>query len=106
MSPIGLPTPYQQFVTGTSIHPLVTPPFGLVDIWYLRPGKPDGFTCCELSDLSNAPSQHYERIDLVLAFPAPTGGVKANVLDAEVEDKTLSGLWPSDHSSVSVELTY
>ena len=74
-------------------------------IWPLRPGKPPGFTCCELADLSNAPSQLYERIDLVLTFPAPTK-VKANVLDAEVEDKTLSGLWPSDHASVSAELTY
>ena len=32
--------------------------------------------------------------------------VKANVLDTEGDDKTLSGHWPSDHASVSAELTY
>ena len=26
--------------------------------------------------------------------------------DADVDDKTLSGLWPSDHASVSAELSY
>jgi hypothetical protein len=105
ISPIGVPTAYQQLVGGVLIDgtPL---PFGLIDTWNLRPGNSDGFTCCELADLSNAPSQHDERIDLVFALPGPGGKVKANVLDAEVKDKTLSGLWPSDHASVSVELTY
>jgi endonuclease/exonuclease/phosphatase family metal-dependent hydrolase len=105
VSPIGAPTAYQQLTNGMLINgaPL---PFGLTDIWNLRPGNSEGFTCCELADLSNAPSMHYERVDLVFAFPAPLGKVKANVLNAEVEDKTLSGLWPSDHASVSAELNY
>ena len=93
VSAIGQPTPYEQMA------------MYFTDIWPLRPGKPQGFTCCELADLSNAPSQHDERIDIVFTLPAPST-VKANVLDAEVEDKTLSGLWPSDHASVSAELTY
>jgi len=93
VSAIGQPTPYEQMT------------MFFTDIWPLRPGKPQGFTCCELADLSNAPSQHDERIDIVFTLPAPST-VKANVLDAEVEDKTLSGLWPSDHASVSAELTY
>ena len=103
--PGGVPTAYQQLTTGVLINgtPL---PFGLADTWYLRPGNPPGFTCCELADLSNAPSIHDERIDIVFAYPTPAGKVKANVLDTEVEDKTPSGLWPSDHASVSVELTY
>ena len=88
-----LPTPYERLATY------------FTDTWYLRPGKPPGYTCCELGDLSNAPSLHDERIDLVFSGPAPVK-VKANVLDAEVEDKTLSGLWPSDHASVSAELSY
>jgi len=105
VSPISVPTAYQQFTNGLLINgtPL---PFGLTDVWNQRPGKPEGFTCCELGDLSNAPSMHYERVDLVFAYPAPQGKVKANVLNAEVEDKTLSGLWPSDHASVSAELNY
>ena len=105
VSPIGVPTAYQQLASGVLINggPL---PFGLTDVWTLRPGNPAGFTCCELADLSNVPSQHDERVDIVFAFPPPAGHVKANVLDAEVEDKTASGLWPSDHASVSAELTY
>ena len=93
VSAINQPTPYEQMTVF------------FTDIWPLRPGKPPGFTCCELADLSNARSQHDERIDNVFTLPAPSK-VKANVLDAEVKDKTLSGLWPSDHASVSAELTY
>jgi endonuclease/exonuclease/phosphatase family metal-dependent hydrolase len=104
ISPAGVVTAYQQLTTGQSIFGDRLP-FSLTDTWYLRPGNPDGFTCCELADLSNAPSQHYERIDHVFTLPSPSQ-VKANVLDAEVKDKTLSGLWPSDHASVSAELTY
>ncbi len=96
--------PYQQFANAQLFDDR-TVPFALTDIWALRPGKPDGFTCCELADLSNSASQHDERIDIIFAFPAPTA-VKANALDDEAGDKTLSGLWPSDHASVSAELAY
>lgn len=104
VSPVPVPTAYQQLSNGVLIngYPLG---FGLTDVWNLRPGKPDGFTCCELADLSNAPSLHKRRIDIVFAFPAPAT-VKANVLDAEVSDKTMGGLWPSDHASVNAELSY
>jgi len=105
VSPIGVPTAYQQLSGGVLINGSALP-FGLTDIWNLRPGKPAGFTCCQLADLSNTESMHDERVDLVFAFPAPTGSVKANVLDTETDDKTVSGLWPSDHSSLSAELTY
>lgn len=105
VSPIGVPTAYQQLANGYLING-ANVGFGLTDVWALRSGDPAGFTCCELADLSNAPSQLYERVDLVFAFPPPAGSVKANVLDAEVDDKTASGLWPSDHASVSAELTY
>lgn len=104
VSPLGLVTAYQQFTNGLTFmgDPVGVP---LTDTWTMRPGNPDGFTCCELADLSNAPSMHDERIDIVFAWPAPTK-VKSNVLDNEVKDKTMSGLWPSDHSSVSAELSY
>lgn len=103
--PGGVPTAYQQLTNGVLINGAVLP-FRLTDTWYLRPGKPPGLTCCELADLSNAPSIHDERVDIVFAYPAPAGKIKANVLNTDVGDKTLSGLWPSDHASVSVELTY
>ena len=104
ISPIGVVTAYQQLANGLTIFGDELP-FGLTDIWPLRPGKPPGYTCCELADLSNAPSQHYERVDIVFTLPAPSE-VKANVLDAKVKDRTLSGLWPSDHASLSAELSY
>lgn len=105
VSPIGVLTAYQQ-LTGGKLYDGTTLPFSFTDTWYLRPGKSPGLTCCELADLSNAPSIHDERVDIVFAYPAPAGNVKANLLNTDVEDKTLSGLWPSDHASVSAELTY
>jgi hypothetical protein len=105
VSPIGVPTAYQQLANGMLING-TSLPFGLTDTWNLRHGEPEGYTCCELADLSNTASMHDERIDVVFAFPMPLGKVKANVLDTDVEDKTLSGLWPSDRASVSAELTY
>lgn len=91
--PYAYPTPYQQLAAS------------FTDTWELRPGNPAGFTCCEAADLLNDPSSHDRRIDLVFANPAPAK-VKANVMDAKLDDKTASGLWPSDHASVIAELTY
>ncbi len=104
-TPIGpYVPPYQQFAKGlTIIGQAAFAP--MADTWLLRPGKPDGFTCCESANLLNAQSEHYERIDVVFARPAPVK-VKANVMDAKAADKTASGLWPSDHASVIAELTF
>jgi len=93
LEPYYIPTAYQQ-LSGA-----------FTDTWNLRPGKPKGFTCCQAADLLNDPSSLYERIDIVFALPAPSA-VKSNVMDNESNDKTLSGLWPSDHASVIAELTY
>jgi len=103
--PVGpLHPPYRQFSQGLTY--LGTEVFApMVDVWLLRPGNSEGFTCCEAADLLNAPSENYERIDVVFAQPAPVK-VKANVMDADTSDKTASGLWPSDHASVIAELTY
>ncbi len=93
LAPWFIPTAYQQ-LSGA-----------FTDTWNLRPGKPKGFTCCQAADLLNDPSSLDERIDIVFALPAPSA-VKSNVMDNESNDKTLSGLWPSDHASVIAELTY
>lgn len=93
LAPYYIPTAYQQLS------------LAFTDTWNLRPGKPEGFTCCQAADLLNEPSSLYERIDIVFALPAPAA-VKANVMDAELADRTASGLWPSDHASVIAELTY
>jgi endonuclease/exonuclease/phosphatase family metal-dependent hydrolase len=103
--PIGpIVPPYQQFANGLTFlgAPAFTP---LPDTWTLRPGRPDGFTCCEAADLLNGSSGHNVRYDVVFAWPAPVT-VKANVMDAETSDKIASGLWPSDHASVIAELSY
>ena len=79
--------------------------FPYTDIWTLRPGKPPGFTCCEAADLSNGESMLYERIDVIFSL-IPPERVKANVLNNNPEDKTPSGLWPSDHATVVGRLFY
>jgi endonuclease/exonuclease/phosphatase family metal-dependent hydrolase len=76
------------------------------DTWTLRHGEPkNGFTCCQAADLLNGPSSLDERIDIVFANPAPAK-TKTAVLNAKSDDKTASGLWPSDHASVFTKLTY
>lgn len=90
--------PYQQLANGTDLFGNQLS-FPYTDIWTLRPGKPAGFTCCEAADLSNGESELYERIDVIFSL-YPPAGVKANVLNNNPEDKTPSGLWPSDHATV------
>ncbi len=90
--------PYQQLANGTDLFDFPIS-FPYTDIWTMRPGKPKGFTCCEAADLSNAESMLYERIDVIFSLMPPVR-VKANVLNNNPEDKTPSGLWPSDHATV------
>jgi endonuclease/exonuclease/phosphatase family metal-dependent hydrolase len=87
--------PYRQFLAA-----------GYADLWTLRPGKPPGFTCCELPDLSNPTSIASERIDLVFASAAPLW-VKANVTGTRPSDKTRpSRLWGSDHAGVAALMEF
>lgn len=94
--------PYSQFETGLSLFddPISLP---YTDTWNLRPGKPAGFTCCQAADLSNDRSMLNERIDVIFTLDVPQG-TKANTLNHDQEDKTASGLWPSDHASVVARL--
>ncbi|MCW5978163.1 MAG: hypothetical protein KIT09_08795 [Bryobacteraceae bacterium] len=92
--------------------PYIVPPYiqfgwaGLIDTWLLRPGAVQGFTCCQLEDLSNHQSILDERIDMVFTLEAPRK-VKARVLGDRVADKSQpSWLWPSDHAAVGVELRF
>lgn len=103
-SPLPFLLPYVQFSSGLSFegNPISLP---YTDIWYLRPGKPPGNTCCEAANLSNRKSMLDERLDVIFSLNVPFG-VKANVLNNNQEDKTASGLWPSDHASVVGRLFY
>jgi hypothetical protein len=77
---------------------------GLIDTWAVaRPGDP-GPTAGQRADLRNEESSLTRRIDLV--FATPEWQVKsADTVGDEAEDKTASGLWPSDHAGVVATLT-
>ena len=84
---------------------------GFVDAWTERQPTEPGFTCCHPASLRGFSRAPTTRIDLVFARDAfgiedagIVGGVHADVLGEEPEDRTRSGLWPSDHAGVAVTL--
>jgi endonuclease/exonuclease/phosphatase family metal-dependent hydrolase len=89
----------------------IVPPYlqlvqaGFTDLWLLRPGEPIGSTCCQASDLSNAESQLFKRVDVAFANRIPVD-VRMNTVGADVEDKAATGLWPSDHAGVVARVTF
>ena len=96
--------PYAQFTQGVDIfgQPSFAP---YADAWSASKSKGPGYTCCELADLSNAESMHDERIDVVFSQSAPNKA-QVRVLNTRSKDKTMSGLWPSDHASVYAKLGF
>ncbi len=106
LPPLGAPgqPPYAQFSQGVNI--VGEPAFAaLADAWLASGSKGPGYTCCELPDLSNAKSVHDERIDVVFSMTLPHKA-KVKVLNTKTKDKTSSGLWPSDHATVSARLKF
>jgi len=87
--------PYRQFKEA-----------GYVDVWTLRNGNPAGFTCCQAENLLNPESILYERVDVIFASEFPINQVKANTVGNDAEDKTTSGLWPSDHAGVTAHVEF
>lgn len=84
--------------TTTASYALLTAA-GLADTWSIAHPGQTGYTCCQAADLTNPTSLLTERIDIVFA----RGDFK--VLDSETfgdepAERTLSGLWPSDHAGV------
>ena len=78
-------------------------PEQLADAWLLAGNDPEGgATCCQGPDLTNADSTLTERIDYV--WVRGVGVDRCAVVGASVEDRTASGLWPSDHAGVVAEL--
>jgi endonuclease/exonuclease/phosphatase family metal-dependent hydrolase len=105
-SPLDLPAPplvppYWQFVAA-----------GYADLWNLKPGPTvPGYTCCQSEDLLNPLSILDERVDLIfvrndLGTPGVTllGPVRVEAVGDEPADMTPSGLWPSDHAGVAVQI--
>lgn len=97
-------TPYQQFVLGLTFDaaPL---PAAFNDVWILQRTETPGLTCCEAPDLRNETSIHERRVDMIFSMSSPEN-VKVKVLNTKPEDKTASGLWPSDHATVHAKLKF
>jgi len=89
---MGLESPYMQLA---DVY---------YDTWTLRPGKPQGYTCCFDEDLS-IDADLYERIDMIFTSEFPDR-VKANVVGNDEEDQSFSGLWPTDHAGVVARIKF
>jgi len=77
---------------------------GYVDAWVVVHGPEGGFTAGQTELLDNVPSKLDHRIDYVLYQPRGIEAVAAEVLGEELDDRTPSGLWPSDHAGVVATL--
>lgn len=87
--------------TGTSTYANLMAA-GLKDSWTLV-GEGNGFTCCQDDELLNPDSSLTRRIDLLLL----KGSIKPQAADVEgdaQDDRTTSGLWPSDHAGLVIKL--
>ncbi len=79
---------YQQFTAA-----------GYEDAWTNNHGLFDGPTCCQSGDLQNNSNELTTRIDQVFLRGAVSPVSSARV-GQKAEDRTGSGLWPSDHAAV------
>jgi len=84
---------------------------GFVDAWVVGQPRGAGYTSNQAPDLMNAMSELSHRIDFVLYRDEFTtasghfrGSVSAELLGEEQADRTVSGLWPSDHAGVAATL--
>ena len=71
---------------------------GFHDSWS-EIGEGNGFTCCQGSDLLNAFSTLNRRIDYIL-FKNGWNPIEAELVGESQNDRTNTGLWPSDHAGV------
>jgi endonuclease/exonuclease/phosphatase family metal-dependent hydrolase len=62
-----------------------------------------GATCCQAANLRNAVSELQSRIDLVL-FRGNVDSKDVDRVGYRETDRTVSGLWPSDHAGVVARL--
>jgi endonuclease/exonuclease/phosphatase family metal-dependent hydrolase len=77
---------------------------GYVDAWVVVHGPEGGFTAGQTELLDNVPSKLDHRIDYVLYQPLGVEAVAAEVIGEELDDRTPTGLWPSDHAGVVAKL--
>jgi endonuclease/exonuclease/phosphatase family metal-dependent hydrolase len=75
---------------------------GFIDAWTIKE-RGTGFTCCQADDLLNQDSSLTERTDLMMFrgdFKVKNIGLVGN----SQNDRTISGLWPSDHAGIVATL--
>ena len=88
---------------------LLTMDRGFTDLWLQQPGRTDLGSTATLGEFVNDKTPHFgRRIDLVLARPAPPVEItasRAELTGNELRDRDpATGLWPSDHAGVVVQL--
>jgi endonuclease/exonuclease/phosphatase family metal-dependent hydrolase len=98
-------TPYAQITSGLAIDGSPVS-MAFSDTWLLRAQDRPGLTCCEDGDLLNATSDHDRRVDIIFSKSAPDNVNASKVLNTSPDDKTASGLWPSDHATVDAMLQF
>lgn len=76
---------------------------GFTDAWLKARMADPGFTCCQNANMNNATTALNSRIDLVL-LRGVTSVADVHLVGNKPNDKTPSGLWPSDHAGLSVTL--
>jgi endonuclease/exonuclease/phosphatase family metal-dependent hydrolase len=77
---------------------------GYVDAWVVVHGQAGGDTAGQPELLDNVPSKLDHRVDYVLYQPRGLEAVAAEVIGEELDDRTPTGLWPSDHAGVVATL--
>jgi hypothetical protein len=75
------------------------------DAWpRTHPGDP-GPTCCFDATLTDPTDPLTSRIDLVL-HGTDVKAARARIVGSDLDDRTASGLWPSDHAGVVARLVF
>jgi endonuclease/exonuclease/phosphatase family metal-dependent hydrolase len=77
---------------------------GYSDAWTAG-GTGAGLTCCHDDDLQNATTVLVKRIDYIL-FRGGLEVVSADVVGDDPAERTLAGLWASDHAGVVATLRF
>jgi len=75
---------------------------GFIDAWTIK-GKGNGFTCCQADDLLNNDSSLTDRTDLIM-FQGDFKIKNIGLVGNSQNDRTISGLWPSDHAGIVATL--
>jgi hypothetical protein len=76
---------------------------GFRDTWLAVNASDPGYTCCNAEDLLNPTPTMTQRIDHILV-DWDGGVISSRVVGIDPDNRTPSGLWPSDHAGVVAAL--